>query len=258
MAVSYAVRNAVFGLPGAGPRVLTMTPWSISVQCHGLIAPRFRDACRAALAASSWRPRRIDSYANRAVRGSTAASLHAYGLAWDFFDRPLPEPVDIWGPTNAPDDAFLNAFKAHGFRLGRDFSGRKDWPHIEWADGHPGSTTVAVPVAVKEEDMPLNDDDMAKISAVVAKQVQTEVVKALVDLGIASNAGQAAANSSALHKLLLDTELGTDPAGKPINAEWLLKYLWVSVKDLSTETGGLTQADLKAALVEILRDGVGS
>lgn len=135
--ISYAERARIFGAPGHVARRQVTTPWGIVVSCHELIVDRFVTACHHARYASSWTPRRIDSYNYRLVRGSTSASLHGWALAWDFFDRPYPEPVDVWGPKNAPDKAFRDAFATHGFALGADFHTRQDWPHIEWCDGLP-------------------------------------------------------------------------------------------------------------------------
>lgn len=156
--ISDTQRRKVFGLP-CSPRVhvVVETPWGIRVRCHRLVADRFLYACRLAVSASEWRPKRIDSYACRAVRGTNTTSLHAYALAWDFFDRPLPEAVDVWGATNAPDPPFRDAFTKAGFVAGATFTSRKDYPHIEWAAGvptkvpdgvqaPPGQVTLAPPI----------------------------------------------------------------------------------------------------------------
>lgn len=136
--LSDSSRRKVFGAPCTVKNLVTVvTPWGVKVRAHQLVAARFAHACSLADAISPWVPARIDSYACRQVRGSTSTSLHAYGLAWDFFDLPLPQPVDVWGPVNAPPDDFLEVFAATGFTLGRDFSGRSDVPHIEWAAGRP-------------------------------------------------------------------------------------------------------------------------
>lgn len=133
-----AQRTKAFGAPCKPENLVTvLTPWGIKARAHRLVADQFLHACDLAAGASSWEPRRIDSYACRTVRGSVATSLHAYGLAWDLFDKPLPQAVDVWGPTNAPDDKFLGAFSVAGFYLGADFTTRRDVPHVEWATGVP-------------------------------------------------------------------------------------------------------------------------
>lgn len=151
-----AQRRQVYGQPGdTSVHVMVTTPWGLKVRCHRLIAARLVVACRAAAQASAWKPYRVDSYANRAVRGSTSTSLHAHALALDFFDKPYPLQVDVWGPTNAPDIVFLQVFKGHGFTLGRDFTSRQDWPHIEWAAAPPVGDPVAIPGVAPPIPVPL-------------------------------------------------------------------------------------------------------
>lgn len=139
-AISYSERDTIFGRHGDRTRTTQVTtPWGISVTVNKVIREKFLDACNAAAAASSWRPHRIDSYADRPIRGGTEWSLHSYGLAWDFFasDPGVPPPGGVWAETSAPPPAFRNAFAAKGFRLGANYSSRKDYPHIEWAAGAP-------------------------------------------------------------------------------------------------------------------------
>jgi hypothetical protein len=152
--ISYAERDRIFGRPGSVARQQVTTPWGLRVWCHELLAGRFLAACQLADRVSRWKPARIDSYAYRDVRGSTSPSLHSYALAWDFFDRPYPQPVDVWGPTNAPTRDFRDAFTAFGFALGADFTTRKDYPHIEWCAGRPLAIT-AVPPAPDSSAPPL-------------------------------------------------------------------------------------------------------
>lgn len=151
--ISDSQRRRIFGAPGRPElHVMVMTPWGLKVRTHRLVAARFLAACEVAHGASSWKPKRIDSYANRTVRGSTSVSLHAYALGWDFFNRAYPEPVDVWGPTNAPDRAFRDSFSRLGFAIGADFTRRRDVPHIEWAAGTP---PVAVPSTVFDPAPPI-------------------------------------------------------------------------------------------------------
>lgn len=135
-----AERRRTFGEPcqTSNLRMYT-TPWGMRVQAHFLVVPRLAAACDLAHRASSWRPQRIDSYNCRPVRGSTSApSLHAYGLAWDFFATPpnVPPPGGVWTPENGVPSEFAAAFTRYGFVWGATF-GRPDVPHIEWADGRP-------------------------------------------------------------------------------------------------------------------------
>jgi hypothetical protein len=133
-------RRRLFGEPGDRSRTRTVrTPWGISVTVNDAVESRFSRACRLANERSSWRPRRIDSYAVRPVRGSSDWSLHAFGLAWDFFSSApgVPPPGGVWAETSAPDAAFRQAFYEVGFHLGANFTTRKDYPHIEWASPPP-------------------------------------------------------------------------------------------------------------------------
>ena len=146
------------------------TPWGLNVVCHQLIAKRFAAACEEANRVSTWKPRRIDSYASRPIRGSSTLSLHARAMAFDFFNRPLPQPVDVWGPTNAPDKPFRDAFKRHGFALGAEYRNRKDYPHIEWADVPPSEDgVIPPPPPLSEEDDVTPQDIEAIADRVVAK-----------------------------------------------------------------------------------------
>ncbi|MFQ5947397.1 MAG: M15 family metallopeptidase [Acidimicrobiia bacterium] len=108
------------------------TPWGIGVVVNREILPRFRLACERA-ASEKWRPRRIDSYVCRPVRGRVTPSRHAYAAAWDFFVT-LPgvePPGGIWTPEDPVPPEFARHFERLGFRWGRRFP-RRDDPHIEW------------------------------------------------------------------------------------------------------------------------------
>ncbi len=135
-------RIRLFGQPGDRARTTTVTmPNGVKAIVHVLIADQFRAAMNDAWASSRWRPvgvtkdNTIGNYVVRNVRGSSDLSLHSFGLAFDFFN--VRNPADVWGPQNAPDAAFREAFKRHGFHLGAEFSRRKDFPHIEWASAPP-------------------------------------------------------------------------------------------------------------------------
>lgn len=137
-------RQAAYGPPGKVDTVSYQTPWGRRVLVHRLLKHRFDAACRAAQLASDWWPQRIDDFPprdnsglrRRRIRDGDSWSLHSYGLAFDFFDRPFPEAVDVWGPANAPDEAFGQAFEEYGFTWGARWK-RQDWPHIEWAGPPP-------------------------------------------------------------------------------------------------------------------------
>lgn len=109
------------------------TPWGLRVTVNKAILPRFRAACEEA-AGHPWKPKRIDSYNCRQIRGSTSWSRHAYACAFDMFDKPYPEPVDVWGNGNSPPPSFAEIFERYGFTWGGRWTGRPDYPHIEWSD----------------------------------------------------------------------------------------------------------------------------
>lgn len=158
--ITASQRNKIFGAACTPRNLVTVnTPWGLRARAHSLVAERFLYACELAAETSGWVPLRIDSYACRQVRGSTATSLHSYALAWDFFNRKYPDGVDVWGPANAPPAPFRAAFKQAGFALGAEFTSRKDYPHIEWADGLPPPAALSarpgVIVAVADIDVPL-------------------------------------------------------------------------------------------------------
>jgi hypothetical protein len=138
--IGTADRIRYFGQPGDRQRATTIgTVFGIPVTINLLIIEQFKAAALEAMKVSKWRPRRIDSYNVRPVRGSDDWSLHSFGLAFDFFSSApgVHPPGGVWAETSAPDKAFRDAFKRHGFHLGSDFSRRKDYPHIEWASAPP-------------------------------------------------------------------------------------------------------------------------
>lgn len=136
-----AQKTAWYGKPMSN-LIRWQTPWTrigsdgkpkpIAVYIRKEILPVFAAACTEAKATCAWTPLRIDSAVDRPVRGQTVKSQHAYGLAFDFFDKPFPQPVDIWGSKNAPGVKFRAVFKRHGFTAGADWKTRQDFPHIEW------------------------------------------------------------------------------------------------------------------------------
>jgi hypothetical protein len=170
--ISYPERDRVFGHhPQHGVRC--RTPWGLWVAVHPLAAERFLAGCDHAPATAQWVPVRIDSFADRAVRNSTSPSLHAYSLAWDFFDAAVPG--DVWGPAHAPDPAFRQAFKDFGFACGADYTGRKDYPHIEWAAGHPPPVPIhTTPSQPQQEDDDLTDAQFATLIGRLDKLITVE------------------------------------------------------------------------------------
>ena len=166
--ISYAERDRIFGKPCTSQNLATVTtPWGIRCRVHKLVLPVFEDACAHACAeVVEWKPQRIDSYACRDVRGSTAKSLHAYGLAWDFFATPpnVPPPGGVWTPDNGLPTAFARCFTERGFTWGATFT-RKDAPHIEWAGGKPGKLASSPPSAPRP--LTLTHTDSYEVDMVV-------------------------------------------------------------------------------------------
>lgn len=147
MAITAAQRSRLFGPPGQCPKVNVATPWGIVAQAHPHVAGLFLDACREAVRVSPWRPRRIDSYAFRAIRGSYVPSLHGWAMAWDFFATPptVPPPGGVWTPYNGVPASFAAPFQRRGFTWGAGWR-RADVPHIEWNGPPPGGPTTYQPL----------------------------------------------------------------------------------------------------------------
>lgn len=116
-------------------------PWGLTIVTHRALKERLKRAIdnverknkrRAVAGRSTWSPERCDGYNCRQIRGSTAWSRHAYAAANDWFDLPLPQVPDIWGPKNAPPRWWAREFTKLGFSWGGNWTSRKDYPHIEW------------------------------------------------------------------------------------------------------------------------------
>lgn len=122
------------GSPCSTQNLVTVTtPWGIKVTVNKAVRRRFMLACRRAYECG-WKPKRIDSYNCRPIRGSSTMSRHAFGCAWDFFftGPTVPPPGGVWKPSNTFGENFAKAFEDLGFTWGRRWD-RADWPHIEWS-----------------------------------------------------------------------------------------------------------------------------
>lgn len=124
--------------------VLYETPWGITVTVNKAVRGAFGRACRLAyyrnrvrklLGKDTWRPKRIDSYNCRTIRGSSTYSRHAYAAAWDFFSSPpgVTPPGGVWEPTDSVPEWFARSFEFFGFTWGGRWATRPDTPHIEWS-----------------------------------------------------------------------------------------------------------------------------
>lgn len=138
MPISTSERDRIYGRCQTARIKSHRTPWGDTARVHELVLSLFAEACNEASRVSGWKPRRIDSYNCRNVRGSQSPSLHSYGLAWDFFatDEGVPPPGGVWKPDNTVPHDFAQCFTRRGFRWGANFS-RQDWPHIEWPHAAP-------------------------------------------------------------------------------------------------------------------------
>lgn len=194
--LSTAERSRLYGQPGSVATHRVRTPWGIVVTAHARISEVFLDACHQAAADSGWTPRRIDSYANRTVRGSSSPSLHSYALAWDFFATgpTTPPPGGVWTPDNGVPPEFARCFVERGFTWGATWQ-RKDVPHIEWAGAPPSGRPWRG--SGHTEDSRTRGDDVARIvdpgdgglyvgDGAGFRQVRSlEEVRDLVDAGLA-------------------------------------------------------------------------
>jgi hypothetical protein len=154
-------RERHYGQPGHVDRRTVVTPWGPKATLHVRVADHFLETCSEADAAlskagSPWRPRRVDSYNPRQIRGSDEWSMHAWALAVDIFSTPpnMPPPGGVWTPDDPPPIVFVQAFEQAGWTWGGRWR-RKDEPHFEWANYPP--TTAQRPSPTPQED-----DDMTK------------------------------------------------------------------------------------------------
>lgn len=140
-----AERTRYFGVPCTQSNfVLVTLPWGMRVQCHRVVENVLITAANEAARSTKWRPLRADSFACRKTRGASSWSLHAFGLAWDFFATPpgMAPPGGVWTPDNGVPAGFAQPFEDRGFTWGAKFS-RVDVPHIEWAGPPPGLVHAA-------------------------------------------------------------------------------------------------------------------
>lgn len=85
-------------------------------------------------------------YGCRAISGTSTPSNHSWGLAMDI-NAPT-NPYTSSGQHDIPNWVY-DMFRRFGFGCGADYSGRKDWMHVE-AMGTPGDMDIMTALAVKE------------------------------------------------------------------------------------------------------------
>lgn len=82
-------------------------------------------------------------YSCRAIAGTSTPSNHSWGLALDL-NAPT-NPYTYTGQHDIPDYVFA-LFRAYGFGVGADYTGKKDWMHIEFM-GTPGDASIMTALA---------------------------------------------------------------------------------------------------------------
>lgn len=77
---------------------------------------------------------RIDEADEKVSNAKGGQSWHNYGLALDFHLQ--INGKDIWDENNPNWKVVVNIFKQHGFTWGGDWTGFKDYPHLEYKGGY--------------------------------------------------------------------------------------------------------------------------
>jgi len=82
----------------------------------------------------------------RQISGTNTPSNHSW---WNAVDINAPNnPYTSSGQHDIPDWVFA-MFRRYGFGLGADYSGKKDWMHVEFM-GTPGDADVMTALALRE------------------------------------------------------------------------------------------------------------
>lgn len=166
------------GVASSELRLITL-PWGMRVQCHRLLVDVMREACWQADAHSGWKPQRVDSFAPRLIRGGSSMSLHAFGLAFDFFATlpGVPPPGGVWTPDNGVSLEFAEHFVRAGFTWGATWA-REDVPHIEWAGSPPLKIREWDEMATKAEIQAAVREEVDRIKVDIIKEVKAGADKA--------------------------------------------------------------------------------
>lgn len=103
---------------------------SVTFACHKAMAPKLHNVWQTLTDQGKLGViKTFDGcYNNRSVRGSTAKSLHAWGLAIDINAADFP-----LGSMSRQDHDLTVAFEEQGFWYGGDYHGRKDPMHYQFA-----------------------------------------------------------------------------------------------------------------------------
>jgi hypothetical protein len=131
---NYVRRTGVFGTPGEAAQNLTEVKSSTGEtwRVHKLAAPAFQGLINE-LEKTGYHPKSSGGYADRAIRGGSQASAHAYGAAIDI--DAANNPLGTRN-TNLPANIEEMAAK-FGIIWGGNWQSRPDPMHLEWAGGRP-------------------------------------------------------------------------------------------------------------------------
>lgn len=156
------------------------------------------------------------TYNCRRIAGSSQYSLHAYGLALDLNPSRNPHrthTTDMPAPMVHDLEAVETVSGRLVFQWGNRWSGTTADP-MHWQIGATKSE-LATGILDPGDDMPLNDQDIARIESAVRAVVRSELTDrtAGADGGANTGTGRAVLNGQALN-------------GSRGSAAWTLKQIW--------------------------------
>lgn len=166
-------------VPGTTVQLLGGTRAGDVTTVLGEVGRRWNATVEPLIAGHCW------GYQKRHIRGSSTVSNHASGTAADFNGPEHPigtSPASTMSAAQIVAVGRIRDAMAGVVRFGMFYTGRKDVMHAE-INVPPGDTRLtALAAAIRagsthpnagDEDMPLNDDDLEKITKIVHSQVQT-------------------------------------------------------------------------------------
>lgn len=231
---------------GARSTVRLFGEGSVSVRTEIVAAVDALDQC---LRAHDYRTRKDDTgaYNCRKITGGTGYSLHAYGIALDLNWGTNPYGPDV--VTDMPPEmvAAIKAIRTVNgqqvWRWGGDYSGNKDAMHFEVvctpAALATGIDPTTVPGGDEEDEMPYTDEDRGR-----DKQLYAEVINLKQIVG-------------SLQTGVLDKDAGLVVLAKH-QAERDAAILKAIDELDDSKPGGLTKADVVAAVKQAEREGTGA
>lgn len=105
----------------------------------------------------------------RAIAGTRVSSNHTWRLA---VDMNAPDNPYTWSNVRTIPDWAFAMFRAHGFGLGADYKGKKDWMHAEFM-GTPNDARVMTELA--RNNYMKERDDMAQVDQAEWNKVVSQV-----------------------------------------------------------------------------------